>query len=284
MDDRTIRVLDHGFVSLIDSLGDDKRVTDAARISYAKDKPEFDEKDVALLRYLMRHSHWTPFEMVHFTFRMKLPIFVARQLIRHRTANVNEMSGRYTQLPSEIYIPEITRMNPQSKSNNQGSEDAIVQNAEALNQIIDEQCMDCYDCYEYLLSGNLSKELSRMVLPLNIYTEWYWTMDLRNLLNFLRLRLDSHAQYEIQVYADAVYQLIKPIVPHTCEAFDNYVLNAITFSKSECKGLTTMLHAVTHGLLDAGTIQKELNLSNFEWAEFIKKLEKLDFDISSTGT
>lgn len=227
-----MKVLDHGFVELVDSMPQrnvgpeldfgtgDQRIVDAARVSIAGEgvRPVNDSRK--LIRYLYKNEHMTPFEVVRFTFRAKLPLFVARQWIRHRASSFNEMSARYGQLPSEFYIPEPDRMKAQSGNNKQGSAGETIQDPEAARTSLRQHCRESYDLYEGLLARGLARELARMVLPVNIYTKWYWSVDLRNLLHFLHLRLDKHAQYEIRVYAEAMRDLVRPIVPHTTSVFE----------------------------------------------------------------
>jgi thymidylate synthase (FAD) len=228
-----IKVLNCGFVSLVDSMptrdyvgplrfgSGDQRVVDAARVSIAGAGVRPMSEDAKLLRYLMANKHTTPFEQVRFTFHAKMPIFVARQWIRHRTGSFNEMSGRYGILPDEFYIPALDRMASQSKSNKQGSGDVLPEPlAEQCAALIAESAHASYKAYETLLGNGLAREIARAVLPVTMYTQWYWTTDLHNLMHFLRLRLHSHAQYEIRVYAEAIRELVRPIVPCTMEAFD----------------------------------------------------------------
>jgi thymidylate synthase (FAD) len=243
-DPNAIKCLDHGFVVLKDHMGDDQTIVQSARVSYGKGTKQVSE-DRHLIRYLLRHQHTTPFEMVEFRFLMKLPIFVARQLVRHRTANINEYSGRYSEMPNEFYIPELVDIAPQSKSNHQGRAgemDPIV--AAAVRGDIEAAGFNAYDLYRQLIGnddygssfkGGIAKELARMVLPLNNYTEWYWKIDLKNLMHFLKLREDSHAQKEIQVFANAVHHLIEPIVPLAMEAFKDYWQEGATLSRMELK-------------------------------------------------
>ena len=201
-------VLDHGFVRVIDYMGDDAAICQAARVSYGKGTKSV-QNDAGLIRYLMRHWHSTPFEMCEIKLHVKLPVFVARQWIRHRTANVNEYSARYSILDREFYIPEPDSLAAQSVVNNQGR-GQVLQGAEAARvlEILKSDSDRAYDNYEAMISDEgqdgLARELARMNLPANIYTQWYWKVDLHNLFHFLRLRADSHAQYEIRVYAEAI--------------------------------------------------------------------------------
>lgn len=221
---RRIDVLDHGFVELVDSMGDDNRIAQSARVSYGTGL-KGPEQDAKLVRYLLRNAHTSPFEQVVFTFHMSMPIFVARQIVRHRTARLNEISARYTELEDKFYIPKLERIQGQGKENKQGSSGSLeIEDASCARDKIAMNSRDAYEYYQELLELGVSRELARMVLPLNIYTRWYWQMDLNNLFKFLKLRLDPHAQYEVQVYAEAIYELIDPICPVACEAFDEYIL------------------------------------------------------------
>jgi thymidylate synthase (FAD) len=226
-----IPVLDKGFVGLVSVMGDDSSIVQAARVSYGKGTKTVSE-DRALIRYLMRHRHTSPFEMVEFKFHIKLPIFVMRQHIRHRTANVNEYSGRYSEMSNEFYVPE--NFKTQSNSNKQGSEEPISRdnNIACQNSLIN-QYEACFETYETFLQNGISRELARIVLPVSNYTECYWKIDLKNLLHYFSLRKDSHAQYEIRAFADAMYELIKPYVPITLEAFEEYMFFSFTISRTE---------------------------------------------------
>lgn len=249
-------VLDHGFVGLVDVMGNDQSIVNAARVSYGAGTRKVNE-DRGLIRYLLRHDHTTPFEMVEFKFHCKMPIFVARQWIRHRTANVNEYSGRYSVMTEDYYVPEAEHISPQSKTNNQGREinGFNIDTKRSVQSAVNNVSTFAYDAYLAMLGeeiqhgnktfvedsdfeemaekGGLARELARMVLPVNYYTEWYWKIDLHNLMHFLRLRMDSHAQYEIQVFANAMYELIKPHIPLAAEAFEDYKLNGTKLSGSE---------------------------------------------------
>lgn len=216
-----LQVLDKGYVELIDHMGDDKRVVDSARISFNKSLPWDEEKDKKLLAYLLKNGHTSPFEQVVFTFRIKLPIFVMRQLIRYRTARVNEVSGRYTMLSNDFYIPDPMNMRTQGKANKQGSDEVLEPFlATQLSSDIEAHSEDSYEIYQHLLDQGLSREMARIVLPLNVYTEVVWQMDLNNLLKFFSQRLDPHAQFEIREYAQAILSLISPIVSATIHVWE----------------------------------------------------------------
>src|SRR6056297_1139248 len=229
-----IPVLDHGHIRVIDYMGDDAAIVQAARVSYGKGTKSV-SNDEGLIRYLMRHWHSTPFEMCEVKLHVKLPVFVARQWIRHRTANVNEYSARYSILDREFYIPAPEHLAAQSTVNNQGR-GAVLQGDEAARvlEMLKSDAARAYDHYEAMLSDEgqqgLARELARMNLPANIYTQWYWKVDLHNLLHFLRLRADAHAQYEIRAYADVICEIARDWVPAAYAAFEDYRLNAVQLS------------------------------------------------------
>ena len=232
-------VLDHGLLRVIDYMGDDAAIVQAARVSYGTGTKAV-QNDEGLIRYLMRHWHSTPFEMCEIKLHVKLPVFVARQWIRHRTANVNEYSARYSILDREFYIPEREQLAVQSTTNNQGRGDVLgIEDARTVLDILRDDAMRSYDHYEDMVRDRdqggigLARELARMNLPANIYTQWYWKTDLHNLFHFLRLRADSHAQSEIRVYADAICDLVRQWVPQAYRAFEDYRLNAVQFSAAE---------------------------------------------------
>ena len=233
---KRIDCLDKGFVRLIDVMGDDAAIVQAARVSYGSGTKKVLE-DRGLIRYLLRHAHTTPFEMVEFKFHVKLPIFVARQWIRHRTANVNEYSGRYSEMKDEFYTPHPNDIRPQSVANKQGRSDETLpegmaeQAANAFKSGQDE----AYAQYQEFLEQGIAREIARINLPVSNYTEWYWKIDLHNLFHFLRLRIDAHAQYEIRVFAEAIAELVQPFVPYAWEAFEDYVLNAHRLTAPDLK-------------------------------------------------
>lgn len=214
-----IRVLDNGFVSLIDHMGDDKRIVESARISFKGESGD-PARDAKLINYLLTHGHTSPLEQVVFSFHIKLPIFVMRQLVRHRTARLNEVSARYTRLCDDFYLPSLDRFRTQGKANKQGSDEPLshgraVEMQSAMRVI----CKEAYEMYQNLLEGGLARETARIILPTNIYTEVIWQMDLNNILKFLDQRLHPHAQWEIQQYARAIKDLIDPIVPITLKCW-----------------------------------------------------------------
>ncbi|HKM65388.1 MAG TPA: FAD-dependent thymidylate synthase [Acidisphaera sp.] len=268
-----VPVLDHGFVRVIDYMGDDAAVVQAARVSYGRGTRRVSE-DAGLIRYLMRHRHSTPFEMCEIKLHVKLPIFVARQWIRHRTANVNEYSARYSVLDREFYIPAREHLAAQSSTNRQGRGEVL--RGEEAAWVLDTLRADasrCHDHYQAMLNegadgektdpsrDGLARELARMNLTLNTYTQWYWKIDLHNLLHFLSLRADAHAQYEIQAYADAIMAMVDAWVPLTAAAFRDYRLGAVTLSAPMLAVLRRMLAGERVG-------QAESGLSKREWAEF----------------
>jgi len=216
------KVLDKGFVKIVDVMGNDSSIVESARVSYSKGT-KTKRKDDKLINYLLTNKHWTPFEMVVFKFHVKLPIFVARQWMRHRAGTFNEISARYSEMENQFYIPELTRMQKQSSENKQGSGEQLDYEYKKLcNSIIKRTCESSFKEYETLLKLGLSRELSRIVLPVNLYTEFYWKVDLRNLFNFISLRSDNHAQYEIKQYSDVILDKIKHFVP---VAFESYINN-----------------------------------------------------------
>ena len=207
------RLLDHGYIALVDSMGGDRTPAQTARTSFRNKEERTAEEDAKLTNYLVKNKHTTPIEFCQVRFYMKLPIFVARQFIRHRTASVNEVSYRYVTAAREFYVPEGTRMQRKSASNKQGSSSELVDDPLACMRLMVEAGHVAFNAYDKLLALGLAPELARAVLPVSTYTEWYWQQDLHNLLHLLRLRLDSHAQYEIRVYAQAMLELIEPLFP-----------------------------------------------------------------------
>ena len=258
-------VLDHGFVRVIDYMGDDAAICQAARVSYGKGTKSV-QNDEGLIRYLMRHWHSTPFEMCELKLHVKLPVFVARQWIRHRTANVNEYSARYSILDREFYIPAPDQMAAQSVINNQGRGEALQgEEAARVLDILKGDSMRAYDHYEEMISQDgqqgLARELARMNLPANIYTQWYWKVDLHNLFHFLRLRADSHAQYEIRVYAEAICDIVADWVPAAYKAFEDYRLGSVSMSAQMVDCLRRMLKG-------EHVDQENSGMSVREWREF----------------
>ena len=260
-----IPVLDHGFVRVIDYMGDDAAICQAARVSYGKGTKSV-QNDEGLIRYLMRHWHSTPFEMCEIKLHVKLPVFVARQWIRHRTANVNEYSARYSILDREFYIPQREHLAAQSVVNNQGRGQVLNdEEAARVLEILKGDSARAYDNYEAMISqegqDGLARELARMNLPANIYTQWYWKVDLHNLLHFLRLRADAHAQYEIRVYADTICKVVADWVPAAYSAFEDYRMGGANLSG---KALT----CIRRMLKGEEVTQANSGMSAGEWREF----------------
>jgi len=280
-----IPVLDHGFIRVIDYMGDDSSIVQSARVSYGKGTKKV-STDEGLIKYLMRHRHSTPFEMCEIKYHVKLPIFIARQWIRHRTANVNEYSARYSILDKEFYLPAKEQLAAQSQSNRQGRGDVLQgKQAEEVLNILKDDATRTYDNYEKLLNERfdgtkidenkigLARELARMNLTLNTYTQWYWKTDLLNLLNFLFLRADNHAQYEIRVYADKILDTVKRWVPITYQAFMDYRVGAAEISSKGLKVIKSMISGKKVGQEDSG-------LSKREWNELMEKLDRKDLIVN----
>jgi len=274
-----IPVLDHGFIRVIDYMGDDTSIVQSARVSYGKGTKKV-STDEGLIRYLMRHWHSTPFEMCEIKYHVKLPIFIARQWIRHRTANVNEYSARYSILDKEFYIPAKEQLSAQATNNRQGRGELITgQQADEVLKILKDDAVRTYDNYEKMLNerfdgtiidekkSGLARELARMNLTLNSYTQWYWKTDLLNLMNFLFLRGDSHAQYEIRVYAERMLDTVKKWVPITHAAFLDYRVGAAHLSSKGLKIVKSMINGNKIGYEDSG-------LSKREWNELMEVIDK----------
>ncbi len=271
---KPIELLDHGFVRVVDYMGNDSSVVQAARVSYGAGTRKVNA-DKGLINYLMAHRHTTPFEMCEIKFHIKLPIFIARQWIRHRTASVNEYSARYSIMEDEFYIPKGENLAAQSKVNHQGRDEGKVLNADEQKKVLEILKKDALNSYDHYLDminqdkdGNiadeskegLARELARMNLPINCYTQWYWKIDLHNLFHFLHLRADSHAQYEIRVYAQAMLDLVKKWVPHSYEAFMKH-----RKSGKELSGAA--LDVVKKMVKGEKVKQEDSGLSKREWGE-----------------
>jgi thymidylate synthase (FAD) len=280
-----IPVLDHGFIRVIDYMGDDSSIVQSARVSYGKGTKKV-STDEGLIRYLMRHWHSTPFEMCEIKYHVKLPIFIARQWIRHRTANVNEYSARYSILDKEFYIPAKEQLSAQATNNRQGRGDLITgQQADEVLKILKDDAVRTYDNYEKMLNerfdgtiidekkSGLARELARMNLTLNSYTQWYWKTDLLNLMNFLFLRGDSHAQYEIRVYAEKMLETVKKWVPITHAAFLDYRVGAAHLSSKGLKIVKSMIDGNKISYEDSG-------LSKREWNELMEVIDKKNLIVS----
>ncbi|HKK47887.1 MAG TPA: FAD-dependent thymidylate synthase [Alkalispirochaeta sp.] len=251
--DQEFPVLDKGFVRLVDYLGGDQRIVQSARVSYGAGTKTY-RQDKGLINYLLRNEHTSPFEQVIFTFHTKMPVFVARQWVRHRTARLNEISGRYSVMKDEFYVPAEGAVAPQSTDNKQGrSGDAFdPEQARAIQAELSGQQQGAYREYEALLERNVARELARINLPLSMYTEWYWQIDLHNLLHFLKLRMDSHAQYEIRAYAEVMFEIAQRVCPIATEAFDEHVRGGVSFSTSEFAVLQELLAGGEAGEAGAG--------------------------------
>tara|TARA_B100002019_G_scaffold291798_1_gene312997 strand:- start:717 stop:1664 length:948 start_codon:yes stop_codon:yes gene_type:complete len=273
--------LDHGFVRVVDYMGDDTSIVQSARVSYGKGTKQV-STDKGLIKYLMRHWHSTPFEMCEIKYHIKLPIFIARQWIRHRTANVNEYSARYSILDKEFYLPSQENLAAQSSSNRQGRGE-VIEGAQAKEvlELLKNDAERTYDNYEKMLNERfdgttideskkgLARELARMNLTLNTYTQWYWKTDLLNLMNFLRLRADKHAQYEIRVYADLMLETLKKWVPITYEAFMDYRVGAVEVS---AKGKIIIQKFIKGDKVSF----EESGLSKREWNELMESFNLIE--------
>jgi thymidylate synthase (FAD) len=261
------KILDHGFIRVIDYMGDDSAIVQAARVSYGSGTKQIRE-DIGLINYLLRNSHTTPFEMCEIKFHIKAPYFVARQWIRHRTANVNEYSARYSIVDQDYYVPNSEEVSLQSINNKQGRGDKMEKEfADSVIDIIKNTSDEQYKHYSEMLKNGLSREIARVVLPLNYYTEFYWKIDLHNLMHFLKLRSDHHAQYEIRLYALQIIEVLKLWVPHTYQAFQDYKINSKNFSE---KMINSMKKMINGEKID----QESSGLSKREWSELIDIIKK----------
>ena len=276
-----IPILDHGFIRVVDYMGDDTSIVQAARVSYGKGTKKV-STDSGLIKYLMRHWHSTPFEMCEIKYHVKLPIFIARQWIRHRTANVNEYSARYSILDKEFYLPATKHLAAQSQNNRQGRGEVIEgDQAKKVLELLKGDAEQTYNNYEIMLNERydgsvinengvgLARELARMNLTLNTYTQWYWKTDLLNLMNFLRLRADNHAQYEIRAYADAMLDTVKKWVPITYEAFMDYRVGGTEVSAKGKTVIKKLIKGENVSVEDSG-------LSKREWNELMESFDLKD--------
>lgn len=280
---KELPALDYGFVRVVDYMGDDDAVVQSARVSYGKGTKQRSQ-DEGLIRYLMRHYHTTPFEMCEIKLHIKAPVFVARQWLRHRMASVNEYSARYSMMEDQFYIPEQENMRPQSVLNKQGRDEAArlsEEEAVRADEIFRGDAARCYGHYSELINtdadGNIlddsrqgvARELARMNLPVNVYTQWYWKIDLHNLLHFLRLRADSHAQYEIRVYAEIIEDIVKIWVPAVYRAYMDYRKASASFSREQ-------MNVVKDALDNGGTLkaQSDTGLTAREYRELLELLER----------
>lgn len=273
---KKINCLDKGFIALVDQMGNDQSIVDAARVSYGKGTKSLSDNR-NLIRYLLRNKHTTPFEMVVFRFHIKAPIFVARQWMRHRMSSISEESLRYSEPSDDMYYPENSRWKEQSTTNKQGSStvsnytETVIDN---LNTTLTNVYKSIKDSYFSFNNFNVARELSRIILPVGSYTEWHWKIDLHNLFHFLKLRLDSHAQHEIRVYAEAILDLISDVVPISLEAFNSYQRYSNNFSKEEMDILYELLNTVEKSTYDSVINNSTNNFSKRELSEFIEKIKK----------
>lgn len=273
-----IKILDHGFVYLVDYMGDDLAIEESARVSYGPETKRSTDS-TGLIRYLMRNKHTSPFEMVELKFHLKMPIFVARQWVRHRTASMNEISGRYSVLPDEFYVPPSENISLQSEINNQGrGESANLTTKNIAKQFFHKDPYNIYSHYYKLVNDlGIAKELARIILPVSVYTEFYWKIDLHNLLHFLQLRMDEHAQLEIREYANAIAAIVEDGWPIAYNAFNDYVRNSETFSAEELRILGAMIDGGSvEDLSELGAIIADKSgLSKREAKEFELKLKRM---------
>jgi len=271
-------VLDKGYVKLIDILGSDKRIIETAIASYGfKIKNERDEQE--FINMLVENDHLSPFEHVVLTFRVKLPIFVARQIIRHRTASVNELSARYTVLEDEFYVPDEKRILNSFGTCSEQSLETYEEKIDYTKHIINYSSEENFISYHKLLDKKMSNELSRVVLPVNTYTEWYWTIDLRNLFNFFKLRLDKHAQYEVREYAKAKLELARSVLPKSISAFENKKLNSKSISFNERIVIKELLEALRDNKIEDFSNYNDfiIVLQNSQHADIINNFTEVDF-------
>ncbi len=260
--DKEYPVLDHGFVRLVDYLGSDQRIVQSARVSYGEGTKTY-RQDKGLINYLLRNDHTSPFEQVVFTFHVKMPIFVARQWTRHRTARMNEISGRYSVMKDEVYIPSPDSIALQSEDNKQGraADPVSKEMADEVISIMHEDSERAFGNYHKLLDMGIAREISRIDLPLSLYTEFYWEIDLHNLFHFLKLRLDNHAQYEIREYGKVMLEIVRKVCPIATEAFENHKLKGRSFSGREMEAIKAMIDG------------KECPLEKREKEIFLEKLK-----------
>ncbi len=254
--DKEFKVLDKGFVRLVDYYGSDQRIVQAARVSYGNGTKTVNQ-DAGLIDYLLRHQHTSPFEQVVFTFHVKMPIFVARQWVRHRMGRMNEVSGRYSIMKDEFYVPETSCMAKQSTDNKQGRGEVLEEtDAKKLQKDFEDGQKDAYETYSEMVEGGLAREIARINLPLALYTEFYWQMDLHNLFHFLKLRLDSHAQYEIRVYAEVMLEMVKKVCPLAASSFINNMKTGVTFTGEEMDALRAIIDGKENPITDEKKLKR----------------------------
>lgn len=273
--DQEIPVLNKGFVRLVDYLGGDQRIVQSARVSYGAGTKSF-RQDRGLIHYLLKHEHTSPFEQVVLTFHTKMPIFVARQWVRHRTARLNEISGRYSVMKDEFYLPEPDQVRFQSESNKQARSDEALPLAEAMQIIeaMETEQKAVYANYESMIEKGVARELARANLPISLYTEWYWQIDLHNLFHFLRLRMDAHAQYEIRVFAEALAQCAQAVAPLAYEAFEEHILGSVRFSRAECEALAALMDGRPVALEGKKLAEFELKMAAVRTANAAEEVEE----------
>lgn len=276
-----IKILDHGFVQLVDVMGDDQAIVDAARLSVAGENVKTTQSNHGLIRYLLRNRHTTPFEMVEFKFRCKMPILVARQWVRHRTASINEMSARYSELPAEFYVPLTGDIKVQATKNKQGRDNDVLADAVDHRVSFRMEAEESFVRYRDRLDKGMARELARNNLPLSAYTMWVWKIDLHNLFHFLSLRAHPHAQMEIRVYAEAMCQMIQPFVPIAYEAFEDYRLNGAFLTKQDQEAIGYILanhdqqfDADTAGVADIFPTNREFTEFKTKWAKILSRSQK----------
>ena len=273
--DQEIPVLNKGFVRLVDYLGGDQRIVQSARVSYGAGTKSF-RQDRGLIHYLLKHEHTSPFEQVVLTFHTKMPIFVARQWVRHRTARLNEISGRYSVMKDEFYLPEPDQVRFQSESNKHARSDEALPLAEAMQIIeaMEAELKAVYANYESMIEKGVARELARANLPISLYTEWYWQIDLHNLFHFLRLRMDAHAQYEIRVFAEALAQCAQAVAPLAYEAFEEHILGSVRFSRAECEALAALMDGRPVALEGKKLAEFELKIAAVRSASAAEEVEE----------
>lgn len=273
--DQTIPVLDKGFVRLVDYMGGDERIVQAARVSYGSGTKSY-RQDRGLIHYLIRNWHTSPFEQVQLTFHTKMPIFVARQWVRHRTARLNEISGRYSVMRDEFYLPKPEHVSLQSESNKQGRGDTLpFDDAMQVIAKMEAEQKQAYADYEALLEKGVARELARANLPISLYTEWYWQIDLHNLFHFIRLRIDPHAQYEIRAFGEALAKCAQAVAPIAYEAFEEHILGSITFSRAESHALAQLLKGEDHGLEGRALATFEEKVARLKSSQATERVDEL---------
>lgn len=267
-----IKILDHGFIQLVDVMGGDQDIVDAARLSVAGENVKTVQNNEGLIRYLLRNRHTTPFEMVEFKFRCKMPIFVARQWVRHRTASLNEMSARYSELPAEFYVPECKDIQAQASKNKQGRDDGALEDSFDHRQRFRDEADEAFVQYQSRLGAGMAREIARNNLPLSTYTMWVWKIDLHNLMHFLSLRAHPHAQMEIRVYAEAMCEMVKERCPIAYRAFEDFRLNAAFLTKQDQLAIKHILanhdqqfDADTAGVADIFPTSREYEEFKVKW-------------------